>query len=124
MFLLNYRKQIKVAQTCMLDKKKVHFDNNLMFSKKYDSLSVDWDYILRFSLISKNQGYKKVFVVQDRRKERFSLTTKNKKAGKIVRELLLDFKEEFSHLISDKDYNYALATQLHSELGNYKFIKK
>ena len=124
MFLMNYRKQIKVAQTCMLVRQKIHFENNLMFSKKYDSLSVDWDYILRFSLISKIKGIKKVFVIQDRRDERTSLTTKNKKAGKIVRELLLDFKEEFNYLISDRDYNYALATQLHAELGNYKFLSK
>lgn len=124
MFLINYRKQIKVAQTCMLVRKKVHFDNNLMFSKKYDSLSVDWDYILRFSLISKIKGIKKVFVIQDRRKERLSLTTQNKKAGKIVRELLLDFREEFNDIISDKDYNYALATQYHAELGNYKFLSR
>lgn len=124
MFLLNYKKQIKVAQTCMLVRQKVHSDNNLMFSKKYDSLSVDWDYILRFSLISKIKGIKKVFVIQDRKKERSSLTTKNKKAGKIVRELLLDFKEEFDYIISDKDYNYALSTQLHAELGNYRFLSK
>ena len=124
MFLINYKKQIKVAQTCMLVRKRVHFENNLMFSKKYDSLSVDWDYILRFSLISKIKGIKKVFVIQDRRKERSSLTTKNKKAGKIVRELLLDFKEEFDYIISDKDYNYALATQLHAELGNNRFFSK
>lgn len=124
MFLMNYRKQIKVAHSCMLVRKKIHSENNLMFSKKYDSLSVDWDYILRFSLISKIKGIKKVFVIKDRRDERTSLTTKNERAGKIVRELLLDFKEEFNYLISDRDYNYALATQLHAELGNYKFLSK
>ena len=124
MFLINYKKQIKVAQTCMVVRKKIHFENRLMFSEKYDSLSVDWDYILRFSLISKIKGIQKVFVRQDRRKQRNSLTTKNKKAGKIVRELLKDFKIEFSDIISEKDYNYAIATQYYTELGNYKFLKR
>ena len=124
MFLLNYRRQIKVAQTCMVIRKKVHNENRLMFSEKYESLSVDWDYVLRFSLVSKIKGLQKVFVRQDRRKQRNSLTTKNKKAGKIVRELLLDFKNEFSDIISKKDYDYALATQYYSELGNYKFLSR
>lgn len=124
MFLLNYRRQIKVAQTCMVIRKKVHYENRLMFSEKYESLSVDWDYILRFSLVSKIKGIQRVFVRQDRRKQRDSLTTKNKKAGKIVRELLKDFKIEFSDIISEKDYNYAMATQYYTELGNYKFLKR
>ena len=124
MFLLNYRRQIKVAQTCMVIRKKVHYENRLMFSEKYESLSVDWDYILRFSLVSKIKWIQRVFVRQDRRKQRNSLTTKNKKAGKIVRELLKDFKIEFSDIISEKDYNYAMATQYHTELGNYKFLKR
>jgi len=124
MFLINYKKQIKVAQTCMVVRKKIHLEKKLKFSEKYDSLSVDWDYVLRFSLISKIKGIQKVFVRQDRRKERKSLTTKNKKAGKIVRELLLDFKNEFSHIITNKDYNYALATQYYTELGNYKFLSR
>jgi glycosyltransferase involved in cell wall biosynthesis len=124
MFLLNYRRQIKVAQTCMVIRKKVHYENRLMFSEKYESLSVDWDYILRFSLVSKIKGIQRVFVRQDRRKQRNSLTTKNKKAGKIVRDLLKDFKIEFSDIISEKDYNYAIATQYYTELGNYKFLKR
>jgi hypothetical protein len=124
MFLLNYRRQIKVAQTCMVIRKKVHYENRLMFSEKYESLSVDWDYILRFSLVSKIKGIQRVFVRQDRRKQRNSLTTKNKKAGKIVRDLLKDFKIEFSDIISEKDYNYAMATQYYTELGNYKFLKR
>ena len=124
MFLINYKKQIKVAHSCMVVRKKIHFENRLMFSEKYDSLSVDWDYVLRFSLISKIKGIQKVFVRKDRRKQRNSLTKKNKKAGKIVRELLKDFKIEFSDIISEKDYNYAIATQHYTELGNYKFFKR
>ena len=34
MFLLNYMKQIRVAQTCMVVKKKVHENNGLKFSEK------------------------------------------------------------------------------------------
>ena len=124
MFLINYRNQIKVAQTCMVVRKKVHYDNSLIFSKKYSSLSVDWDYILRFSLISKIKGIKKVFVRQDRRKERLSLTTKHNLAGQIVRELLKDFSTEFGELISFDDYRYALSTQIYVELGNLKYISR
>ena len=76
MFLLNYRKQIKVTQTCMVVRKDIHMKNNLIFSSNYQSLSVDWDYVLRFSLKSKIKGINKVFVRQDRRIDRNSLTKK------------------------------------------------
>ena len=76
MFLLNYRKQIKVTQTCMVVRKDIHMKNNLIFSSNYKSLSVDWDYVLRFSLKSKIKGINKVFVRQDRRINRNSLTKK------------------------------------------------
>ena len=124
MFLINYKQQVKVSFSCMVVRKKIHSEKKIMFSEKYDSLSVDWDYVLRFSLISKIKGLQKVFVRKDRRKERSSLTKNHKKAGGIVRELLLDFKNEFSDIISNEDYNYALATQYYTELGNYKFLSR
>ena len=124
MFLLNYRKQIKVTQTCMVVRKDIHMKNNLIFSSNYQSLSVDWDYVLRFSLKSKIKGINKVFVRQDRRINRNSLTKKHLLAGTIVRKLLKDFYNEFPHLVSKKDYRYALATQYYNELGNLKFISR
>tara|TARA_B100000131_G_scaffold322779_1_gene378032 strand:+ start:1163 stop:2068 length:906 start_codon:yes stop_codon:yes gene_type:complete len=124
MFLLNFLEQIKVAQTCMMVRKSVHFDNNLQFSIKYPSLSMDWDYILRFSLISKIKGIQKTFVVQDRRPNRSSLTTKTILVSSTARRLLKDFYDEFPNIITKKDYKYALATQLYRELGNYRFLSR
>lgn len=124
MFLLNYRKQIKVTQTCMVVRKDIHMKNNLIFSSNYQNLSVDWDYVLRFSLKSKIKGINKVFVRQDRRINRSSLTKKHFLAGTIVRRLLKDFYTEFPHLISKKDYRYALATQYYNELGHLKFFPR
>tara|TARA_B100001113_G_C20918436_1_gene538980 strand:- start:402 stop:803 length:402 start_codon:yes stop_codon:yes gene_type:complete len=98
--------------------------NNLIFSSNYQSLSVDWDYVLRFSLKSKIKGINKVFVRQDRRIDRNSLTKKHLLAGIIVRKLLKDFYSEFPHIVSKKDYRYALATQYYNELGNLKFIPR
>ena len=76
LFLLNYREQLKVVQTCMIFRKDIHHKYNLEFTDKYPSLSVDWDYILRFSIISNIGGIHKTFVRQDRRPQRISLTTK------------------------------------------------
>ena len=124
MFLLNYKEQIKVPQTSMLVRKNIHIDHKLAFSTKYHSLSVDWDYILRFSLVSKIKGLNKTFVIQDRRRDRSSLTTKSILVSKTARRLIFDFYNEFPNLISKKDYKYALATQLYRELGNYYFLAR
>ena len=124
MFLLNYREQIKVAQTCMVVRKSIHSQNNLTFSTKYHSLSVDWDYIMRFSLVSIMKGINKTFVIQDRRVDRSSLTTKSDLVSKTARKLLLDFFQEFPHIINLTHYKYALATQYYRELGNYHFFDR
>lgn len=124
MFLLNYREQIKVAQTCMVVRKNIHLQNNLTFSTKYHSLSVDWDYIMRFSLVSIMKGLNKTFVIQDRRVDRSSLTTKSDLVSKTARKLLLDFFQEFPHIINLTHYKYALATQYYRELGNYHFFDR
>jgi len=122
MFLLNYRRQIKVTQTCMVVRKKVHLKNNLKFSIDYPSVSVDWDYILRFSLISRIKGLKRNFVIQDRSIDRQSLTTKTELVYKTSRKLLINFYKEFPNIIKMKDYKYALSTQLYLELGSKKFF--
>ena len=124
MFLINFLEQIKVAQTCMLVRKSVHINNNLNFSTKYPSLSMDWDYILRFSLISRIKGLHKTFVIQDRRVNRSSLTTKTVLMSLTARRLLRDFYDEFPKIITKRHYKYALATQLYRELGNYHFLSR
>ena len=124
MFLLNYMRQIKVAQTCMVVKKKVHEDNGLKFSNKYPSLSVDWDYILRFSLVSKIGGIHYPLVTQDRSEGRTSLTTKTQLKDKVSRQLLIDFYNEFPEIIKPIHYRYALATQLYIEMGTERFFNR
>ena len=124
LFLLNYREQLKVVQTCMIFRKDIHYKYNLTFTDKYPSLSVDWDYILRFSIISNIGGIHKTFVIQDRRPQRSSLTTKVKLKNQISRQLIRDFYLEFPHLINYNDYRYAIATQLYMELGKYKYIER
>ena len=52
------------------------------------------------------------------------MTKKHFLAGTIVRRLLKDFYTEFPHIISKKDYRYALATQYYNELGHLKFIPR
>ncbi len=124
MFLLNYLHQIKVAQTCMVVKKNIHQINNLHFSTKYHSLSVDWDYILRFSLVSKIKGLHTTFVRQDRKKNRSSLTKNDFLANNTAKKLLRDFYIKFPHIIKQYHYKYALSTQLYTELGNLSFFSR
>ena len=108
----------------MVVKKKVHEDNSLIFSKKYPSLSVDWDYILRFSLVSNIGGIHHTLVTQDRTASRSSLTTKNRLKNKVSRQLLIDFYNEFPDIIKPIHYRYALATQLYIEMGTKKYFNR
>ena len=124
MFLLNYRRQIKVVQTCMVVRKDIHQKNKLLFSRYFHSLSVDWDYVLRFSLVSNIKGLNKIFVRQDRSVNRKSLTTKTGLVYKTARQLLLKFYSEFPDIITLNDYRYALSTQLYIELGGKYFFHR
>ncbi len=124
MFLLNYKRQIKVVQTCMVVRKEVHQKNELIFSEYFHSLSVDWDYILRFSLVSNIKGLNKIFVRQDRSINRKSLTTKTGLVYKTARQLILNFYSEFSDIITLNDYRYAFSTQLYIELGSKYFFHR
>lgn len=127
LFLLNYRNQIKVVNSCIMFRKSVHIDNGLYFTKHYPSISVDWTYILRFSLVSKIYGFHEVLVRLDRRNERESVTSNKKKQFAATRELLRSFAYEYPVIISKKDYQYAFRTQLLLELGHtpmFQFITK
>jgi len=122
MFMLNYKHQIKVVNSCMMFRRSVHIDNGLYFTQHYPSVSVDWTYILRFSLLSKIHGLNQVLVRLDRRPDRNSVTSNKTKQFKATRELVRSFKYEYPNLIEKKDYSYALNTQRLLELGSKKFF--
>jgi len=123
-FLLNYRYMVRVANSCMMFRKKVHVDNGFYFSMHYPSISVDWSYILRFSLVSKIKGLNIPLVRLDRRNNRKSLTTQNTKKYLASRELLRSFYYEHKHLISPKDYKTALTSEYLLELSSMRFYKR
>jgi glycosyltransferase involved in cell wall biosynthesis len=117
LFLLNYRKGVKVVNSCMMFRKQMHVDNGLYFTQHYPSLGVDWTYILRASLVTQVYGIKEVLVKLDRRPERGSLTTKKEKMFKASRELIRSMKYEFGGIITEEDYKYAINTRRQLELG-------
>lgn len=111
MFLLNYRNQIKVVNSCLMFRKSTHIKNGLYFTKHYPSISVDWTYILRFSLFSKIYGIHSVLVRLDRRHERNSVTSNKRKQFEATRELLRSFAYEYPEIITMSDFRYANRTQ-------------
>jgi glycosyltransferase involved in cell wall biosynthesis len=117
MFLLNYREQIKVVNSCMMFRKSVHIENGLYFTQHYPSVSVDWTYVLRFSLVSKIHGLHRVLVRLDRRSERTSVTSNKEKQFAATRELLRSFAYEYPKLIKSEDYKFAKNTQRLLELS-------
>ncbi|WP_338733344.1 glycosyltransferase family 2 protein [Mangrovimonas cancribranchiae] len=122
MFLLNYREQIKVVNSCMMFKKQVHIENGLYFTQHYPSISVDWTYVLRFSLVSKIHGLHETLVRLDRRINRNSVTSNKTKQFLASRELIRSFAYEYPNLISKQDYRFALNTQRLLELGSKKHL--
>ncbi|MDN5211443.1 glycosyltransferase family 2 protein [Fulvivirgaceae bacterium BMA12] len=112
MFLLNFREQIKVVNTCMMIRKSVHADNGLYFSQHYPNIPIDWQYVLRFSLVSYVHGIREPLVLFDKRTDRDSVTTKKKKMHRAARELIRNAYWEFENDISKKDYQYAMITQI------------
>lgn len=123
-FLLNYRYMVKVANSCMMFRKKVHVDNGLYFSMHYPSISVDWSYILRFSMVAKIKGLSTPLVRLDRRNDRKSLTTQNTKKHLASRELIRSFYYERKDIISRKDYKTALTSAYMLELSSMRFYKR
>lgn len=118
MFMLNYRYHLKVVNSCIMFRKAVHVDNGLYFTQHYPSISVDWTYILRFSLISDVYGLNEVLVRLDRRSNRNSVTSNKIQQFKATRELLRSFAYEYSNLISNKDYKFAMRTQYVMEINS------
>ncbi|MGE5943468.1 MAG: glycosyltransferase family 2 protein [Flavobacteriales bacterium] len=125
MFLLNYRNQIKVVNSCMMFRRKAHIDNGLYFSQHYPSVGVDWAYVLRFSLVSKIYGLQHLLVRIDRRSSRNSVTNNKGQQFKASRELIRSFAYEYPEIILKEDYQYAICMQLALEtnhLSGLKFI--
>lgn len=120
MFLLNYKNQVKVANSCMMFRKEIHINNGLYFSKHYPSVGIDWSYVLRFSLLSDIYGISKSLVLLDRRTDRTSITANKKKMFKASRELIRSFYYEYPDIIKIEDYKFAKTTQHLMELGHYK----
>lgn len=122
-FLLNYKYQIKVANSCVMFRKSVHIDHGLYFSKHYPNVSVDWSYILRFCLVSDVYGINRSLVLLDRSIDRNSVTSNKLKQYTAARELIRSFYYEYPTLISKRDYKFALTTQYLMELSNFNKFK-
>jgi glycosyltransferase involved in cell wall biosynthesis len=125
MFLLNYKNQVKVANSCMMFRKEVHVNKGLYFSKHYPNVGIDWSYLLRFSLVSEIYGIPKSLVLLDRRNDRNSITANKEKMFKASRELIRSFYYEYPNIIKKEDYKFAMTTQYQMELSHknkYKFI--
>nr|WP_321228508.1 glycosyltransferase [uncultured Psychroserpens sp.] len=117
LFKYLYINQTKVVNTCMMFRKIVHLNNNLKFTDKYPNMNVDWDYVLRFSLVSEVYGIPKKLVSMNRKISNKSITTNKELQHETTRRLLIDFKQEFPELISEKIYNKALKFQRKIEIG-------
>ncbi|WP_242131695.1 glycosyltransferase family 2 protein [Aestuariivivens marinum] len=118
LFKYLYENQLKVVNTCMMLRKNTHLKNNLAFKNTYGNFNVDWDYVLRFALVSQVYGIPKVLVHMDRTTQRQSVTTNTWGQLKASRQLLKDFKKEFPELVNRKLYFKALKTHRKIELGN------
>ncbi|MDQ3536304.1 MAG: glycosyltransferase, partial [Bacteroidota bacterium] len=121
MLKLNFREKIKVQQTCMMFRRSVHIDNGLYFSQHFHTIPIDWMYILRFCMISPIHGLHESLVKKDRIEGRASATTNVKKVHRNDRELIRSAYWEFSHILTKKDYKYALNTKILEE-GKIDFL--
>ncbi|WP_242117948.1 glycosyltransferase family 2 protein [Aestuariivivens sediminicola] len=117
LFKYLYQHQLKVVNTCMMIRRAVHTKYGLMFNNTFGNNNVDWDYVLRFSLVSHVYGIPKVLVRMDRTSQNPSITSKKWIQFRASRQLLLDFKQEFPELITDKVYKEALKMHRKIELG-------
>ncbi|RED48370.1 glycosyltransferase family 2 protein [Seonamhaeicola aphaedonensis] len=118
LFKYLYENQLKVVNTCMMIRKTVHKENQLQFNNTYGNFNVDWDYVLRFALVSQVYGIPKVLVHMNRSTKRQSVTTNKWGQFKASRQLLKDFKKEFPEMVSRKLYSKALKVHRKIELGN------
>ncbi|WP_310992285.1 glycosyltransferase family 2 protein [Aequorivita marina] len=118
LFLLNYIKQTKIVNSCMMFRKSVHQNYGLYFSQHYPNIPIDWAYFLRFSLDSKVHGLGDVLVRLDRRANRNSLTKKVTIHNEAKMELLRCFYYEYPEIINKDIYEKALVIQRELELSS------
>lgn len=118
LFKYLYENQLKVVNTCMMIRKKVHVDHDLIFRNTYGNFNVDWDYILRFSLVSEVHGIPKKLVSMHRNLTNSSVTRDKSTQHQASRQLLIDFKDEYPNLISNTLYKKALKMHRKIELGH------
>ena len=118
LFKYLYINQLKVVNTCMMIRKSVHENHQLSFNNTYGNFNVDWDYVLRFSLVSRVYGISKKLVTMNRIKQFNSVTTDKDKQHLMSRQLLKDFKVEYPNLISISDYKKALKMHRKIEIGH------
>lgn len=123
LFKYLYVNQLKVVNTCMLWRKSVQVDNNLTFKNTYGNFNIDWNFILRFSLISNIYGIPKKLVTMNRGIANNSVTKNKVGQFNASKQLLKDFKIEFKQLITKQDYDEALKMQHKIELGYYPKLK-
>lgn len=113
-----YINQLKVVNSCMMIRKDVHKKHQLKFTNKYPNMNVDWDYVLRFSLISNIYGIPKKLVSMNRKGSNESVTTNKDLQHETSRRLLNDFKNEFPELVSKRVYKNAIKFHRKIELGH------
>lgn len=118
LFKFLYVNQLKVVNSCMMWRKTVHQKNNLCFRNTYGNFNIDWDYILRFSLVSKIYGIPKKLVIMNRGLTNTSVTRNKALQHQITRQFLKNFREEFPQLINNKTYKKALKEHCKIEIGH------
>lgn len=123
LFKYLYVNQLKVVNTCMMIRKTVHLGNNLRFNNTYGNFNVDWDYVLRFALVSQVYGIPKVLVQMDRTTERTSVTIDKWAQFNASRQLIRDFEQEFTDILTAQDYKKALKMCRKLELGHLPKFK-
>ncbi len=122
LFKFLYINQLKVVNSCMMIRKTTHKDNNLIFRNTYGNFNIDWDYVLRFSLVSGVYGIPKKLVSMNRHIANNSVTTDKESQHKASRQLLKDFKKEFPEILKPEDFRKALKVHRKIELGHHSKI--
>jgi glycosyltransferase involved in cell wall biosynthesis len=119
LFCYLYEHQLKVVNTCMLLRREVHEKLGLRFKNTYGNFNVDWDYVLRFSLVSRVYGIPNVLVQMNRGLANNSVTRDKISQHQASRQLLKDFRREFPELVSADLYRMALKQHRKIELGHH-----
>ena len=114
-----YVNQLKVVNTCMMIRKKIHKYHNLRFTEKYPNMNIDWDYVLRFALVSNVHGLPKKLAVMNRGLHDDSVTRNKKLQHQTSRQFLKDINDEFPDLVNNKLYSKALKMHRKIELGHH-----